>query len=74
MESNSMLKSNRNIVEEPAKEQGMWIFCRYWVSGKQEGHLHMEFIVSSITRQGVPNIIAGWCEHFTEQGSIHEYH
>jgi hypothetical protein len=26
MESNSNLKNKRNVVEEPAKEQGIWIF------------------------------------------------
>ena len=27
MASNSMLKSERNTIEEPTKEQGMWIFA-----------------------------------------------
>ena len=27
MESNSVLKSKRKTVEEPTKEQGMWIFA-----------------------------------------------
>ena len=27
--------------------------CRYWVSDKQEGHLHLEFIISSFPRQRV---------------------
>ena len=27
MASNSVLKNKRNIVEEPTKEQGMWIFA-----------------------------------------------
>ena len=26
MESTSVLKNKRKIIEEPAKEQGMWIF------------------------------------------------
>ena len=31
-----MLKNKRNIVEEPAKEQGMWIFAdtEFWADKK----------------------------------------
>ena len=42
-------------------------FCRYWVRGRQEGHLHMKFIVSSIARQGISNFIATWYEYWTEK-------
>ena len=48
--------------------------CRHWTLGGQEGHLHMEFIVSSIPIEGVPNIIVGWSEHWTKKGGIQEYH
>ena len=36
-------------------------FCRHWMSGRQEGHLHMEFTISSILRW-VSNVIIGWYE------------
>lgn len=49
-------------------------FCRHWMSTRQEGHLHMEFTISSILGQCIPNVITGWCEHWIEQGSIQEYH
>ena len=38
-------------------------FYRHWMPGRQEGHLHMEFTVSSIPRQGVPNFTTGWYEY-----------
>ena len=34
-------------------------FCRYGVSGRQEGHCHMEFTISIILRKVVSNFITG---------------
>ena len=40
------------------------------MSGRQEGQLHMGLTISSIPGQGVQNVVAGWCDHWTEQGGI----
>jgi hypothetical protein len=58
MASNSVLKDKRKIVEEPAKEEDMWIFvdteCRV-----DKKVLHMEFIIPSIPGQRVSSPTIG---------------
>ena len=49
-------------------------FRRYWMLSRQEGNIHMEFIVSRIPRQRVSNFITVWYENWTKQGDIQEHH
>lgn len=48
--------------------------CRYWVPGGQEGHPHLEFIISRILRQRVSGFTIGWYKYWIEQRDIHKHH
>ena len=46
------------------------VFFWYRVSSRQEGHLHMEFTISSISRQWVSIFNERRYKHWAEQGDI----
>ena len=74
MESTSVLKNKINTIEEPTKEQGMWIFANTECQVDKKVSFTWNSLFQAFPRQGVPNIIEGWSENWTEQGSIQEYH
>ena len=68
-----MLKEHYGIYltyEEPKEDsqgacQGEWNldFCGYIMESRQESLLHLDFIISSIPRQGIPYIVTGLFKH-----------